>query len=367
MFLIRAQRDTPAISSRPKQSIAGYHTQAQSPFFRRLPAEVRKEIYVLVFAAENIPTTAAVAAAAASSSPQPPSHPLSLLLPCRQIHHESASPAFLTYTFRLPARAATYILLRARASPLPPRTASPSAPSARRTAAAPAPYSPTRCSYSPDYDTSRCTSRARATATHDDVHAQAVQRYAPFWVQRRVERAVTGGAEYAWQAGERWGAWWAQGKSELCYSLVEAGERGLRGGVAYGLRCYWVGSRGAGVCGQVSWTAVTLVQEGGRRVDVEALYLGEPWTSEKCVPEKCVPNVLLVPGTEPAAGVVVHEAGLGFSPEEEYWEAMRRRNGNLGAVCRGLWEKAMRPVSIVGLSTADSQAGAAPTGENEKL
>lgn len=334
---------------------------------------------MLVFAAENIPTTAS---SSSSSPPQPPPpHPLSLLLTCHRTHHESAPLAFHTHAFRLPARAATYIALQARACALSrahrltlrtlstPHGSSAGAqlanallvfPGLRRFSihiarARQAEYE----WHTPAFPT------CFADAPPDDVLAQAVQRYAPFWVRRGIERAVTRGVEYAWQAGERWAGVWAQAESELCYSVVECGAGSVREelrmdvdavGTTPGVQVCACG------CGQVSWTAFTLVQEGGRRVDVEVLYLGEPW-----VPEVCVPNVVLVPGTEPAAEVVVHEAGLGFSPEEEYWEAMRRRNRNLGAVCRGLWEKAMRPVSIVGLSTADTQAGGPPTNENEKL
>lgn len=121
MLLKRAQSHTPsspaapASSAKPKSCISEYHNQAQSAFFRRLPAEIRNEIYMLVFAAENIPTTAS----SSSSPPQPPPpHPLSLLLTCHRTHHESAPLAFHTHAFRLPARAATYIALQARASAL---------------------------------------------------------------------------------------------------------------------------------------------------------------------------------------------------------------------------------------------------------
>lgn len=84
-------------------------------------------------------------------------------------------------------------------------------------------------------------------------------------------------------------------------------------------------------CGHASWTVVVLIQERGRSVHVSVVCRdeGQP-------PEEYVPQVLLVPGTDPCGVAIVNEYGIGFSPQEEYWEAKRRKDRNLGAVCRGL-------------------------------
>jgi hypothetical protein len=52
-------------------------------------------------------------------------------------------------------------------------------------------------------------------------------------------------------------------------------------------------------------------------------------------------KIRLIPGTTPATEVIAERAGFRYEPNEAYWEGMRRKNGDLGAWCRGLWKRAM--------------------------
>ena len=94
-------------------------------------------------------------------------------------------------------------------------------------------------------------------------------------------------------------------------------------------------------CGDVSWTSVDLAQEGGRRVRVHIVFC--TWTEQYAYdPSRNKSHeIKLIPGTTPASNTVAERASVGYEPDEEYWEGMRRKNGNLGAWCRGLWKRAM--------------------------
>lgn len=341
--------------------------QTLSIFLNRLPAELRNEIYTLVF------TTSAYQTLKLSASNRPP-HPLSLIQTCRQIHNEASFLAFTTHTFPLrPSLQPTYLGLQTAITHLsPPQVNAIRSLSVlssldvnsllsnalllfpsldhfviTTTTTTTAETRPSQgCSHvlPPRLRSSRpghCfTSWSEAT----ELSLRAIDTYAPPWFVNVIE-SVEAGRGFRWQTGSKWTAHWPQLDSEMCYSRIQCDGAGLSEeiymdtdavGVVPGVskcRCS---------CGEVSWTRAVLVQEGGRRVAIEVAYSGklEPEMPKK-KKKKYVPAVTLVPGTEPAREVFVVRAGIGYDADEEYWDAMRRRNGNLGALCRGLWKSAV--------------------------
>ncbi|KAF1930521.1 uncharacterized protein M421DRAFT_3572 [Didymella exigua CBS 183.55] len=335
-------------------------TQAQSPLLNRLPAEIRNKIYIHIF---TIPSSVFPA-------DQRAPHPLSLLLTCKRVHAEAHILAFRTYTFPLRSWiSATYIHLSASVSHLPASYMSAihslSVPSSRNTGAFLAnallvfPHlrqfivnsetTGSRGAQSGKCSVSRASNRLAFpagvcdTAVTEDPAHRAVARYAPHALTALLA-TVTEGSAYRWQKGRTWRAEWPQLNSEYLYSAIqcdghEVREELIMDGDAVGL----AGGVDVCVCGceVVSWTAAVLVQEGGRRVHVHVAYCREA-DEGKCDDASSTSHeIRLVPGIAPASGVVAERAGFRCEPGEEYWEAMRRRNGHLGALCRGLWRKAM--------------------------
>ncbi|KAH6639306.1 hypothetical protein C7974DRAFT_306385 [Boeremia exigua] len=302
--------------------------QTQSILLNRLPAEIRNEIYALVFATEEWP----LIQLAPSDPPLHLPHPLSLLLTCRpSIRKPSCidvgsllSNAFLLF----PHLSRFTIKSKLRGVP--------------------------GCGHqNPPRQRGVYTSHAYTNWSEDtQLVLRAIDRYAPPWFVRDIER-ITDGKVFRWQTGSRWTAKWSQVESGQCYSRKESGEEGPRQelfmdsvaiGVVAGVQKCRFG------CNEASWTHVVLLQEGGRHVDVDVVY-GEG--AEPSPPERKNrrPKFELVPGTMPVSPseVMVERSAIGYEPvDDEYWEAIRRRNGNLGAVCRGIWKNAnaaMRPVA----------------------
>lgn len=346
--------------SRSPNPSSSQHTQLQSPLLNRLPAEIRNEIYNHVF---TVPSSVFPADQIAPS-------PLSLLLTCKRIHAEANMLAFETYTFPLgPWISATYIGLRSAVSHL-------SAPhiSAIRS-----------LSVSSDSDAGtflnnallvfpslrhfivksrtigklgaqkgQCRNVHRSAglvypagvcdvAVTEDPANRAVARYAPLALTALLA-TVSEGVAYRWQTGDKWRTEWPQLSSAHMYAMVQCDKDGLREelvmdedavGVVGGVDLCDDG------CGDVSWMGAVLVQEGGRRVDVQIVYCRKADERKRGnAPSKCR-NISLVPGTTPAFGAVAEGAGFRYEVDEEYWEGMRQRNGDMRALCRGLWRRAM--------------------------
>ena len=313
------------------------HSQLQDILFNRLPAEIRYEIYTHVFTVEN---TSIAPPKSARTRP----HPLSLLLTCRQIHHEASLLAFSTYTFPIRhSMQPTYLGLKASTSLLsPPHLSAIKSLSVLSGRSAGTLLSNALLIFPSLSSFTIKTSTQILRASHHvrdhpappppsnpledpDLSLQAISTYAPHGLQSVVE-IVTQGRAYAWQCGSRWTAHWPQLLSEACYSRIQCDADGLREelymdsdavGAVPGVDACSCGCEG------VAWTGVELVQEGGRRVEVRLVYC----------------EVRLGSGAAPSGDAVVDDAGIGFEPpDEEYWEALRRRNGNLAALCRGLWK-----------------------------
>lgn len=362
--------------------------QPNSPFLTHLPLELRRQIYTHVFT--PTPTTITVC-----TSPSSSSHPLSLLLTSRQIHTEAARLAFRTYTFALPLITSNaHAHLTQRAAHL-----SPSLKTAIRSLSAPSTAATipllssalvlfpglTRFVLRADRAARReCMhssiaqllelqlQRSRSTApsagdvvapgggdgaleaeTHDgedevddddddDPATRAVQRYVPAWFRRALAGLQDMG---------RWEVRWPQLESGACYSEVQgdgsgrASEEWRMDGDAIGV----VDGVRECVCGvrDVTWTRAVLVQKsvvlqkgvaeikGGREVVVELAYCeGVEAAGKDGV------GVVLVPGTAPASETVLLGDGIRYRGADEYWEAVRRKNGDWGALWRGFWKRA---------------------------
>lgn len=359
MFSKRSQSLPRATAYSPEQPNLSYqHTQAQSLLFNRLPAELRNQIYTQVFATEdslNVP--------AQPSSPSP--HPLSLLLTCRRINHEATTLAFSTYTFPIGFNIrSTYLSLQNAVSHLSTiqvkaiRSLSvlsgTDAGAFLSNALLVFPHLqrfvietdrrkgneriwiPGLQWHQPQHSTSSATNMPEDA----NLCLQAVDKYAPYWLVQIIQDIV-GGRAYAWQNGSKWTAQWPQLENELCYSKIQCDQAGLREEIFMdadavdtvpGVRMCMCG------CKNVSWTAATLRQERGRAVSIEVMYCSKGEEER----ETQIPEVVLIPGTAPSAQAIVRSCDIRYEPDEEYWDAFRRKNRNIDALCWDLWRRAVR-------------------------
>jgi hypothetical protein len=336
--------------------------QLQSPLLSLLSAELRNQIYTYVFTSSP----------PSEASPSPSPHPLSLLLTCRRIHHEAALLAFTTYTFPItPTLKPSYIHLQIATMHLSdPQKASLNALSLdlgnnyisnAHTAGTLLTNAILSLPNLHRFEIRIPRSRKMEYEIHpqqsspdaSDIRRAAVHKYVPRWFRQGVITSVVGGHTYAWPEGAGWRVDWPVMESAMCYSTVECGDDGVireelcmdEGAVATVSGVHMC----ACDCGGVSWLSAVLTQERGRRVEVETVFYGSP-------EPVYVPDVCLVPGTEPLVGVVcvpqdisggVVPTAIGFEVDEEYWDAIRRRNGRLDALWRGLWKGVLWPAASV--------------------
>lgn len=342
---------------KPPQRPGSPDPQTQSPLFTHLPAELRNKIYKHAFTTDAFPI---------DTSPTPTPHALSLLQTCHRIHNEASALAFQTHTFPLLSIEATYLSLRTAASRLHashlraiqslcvPTDRNPGVLLCNSLLLFPrlARFSIYRETAQRQHigglqSVDSCADNAREPAV------RAVETYVPNALIA-VLGSATDGAAYKWQAGERWSVKWPQLGSGYCYTVIKRSgnaamcPRRNEGGCCEVFEELVMDDEAAGevegvqMCGcgckNVAWTGAVLVQEGGRRVGVGIVFRCAPVVVQ---PKPVGPKVKLVPGPAPAREVVDERTGFGYEADEEYWEAMRRKNRNLGALCRGLWKTAM--------------------------
>ena len=341
------------------------YPQPQSLFLTRLPAELRKKIYTYVFT----PTHSTTA------------HPLSLISTCRKIHTEASLLASTTHTFPLNAAHKspsdtshpTLDQITARLSSLPQRTSirhiaihHGEATAALLSAALsilpslstialriPADKNPLcpRAEPSPQ-DINIYPSPAQADDEEGYLHKKAVAQYAPRVFLRVLHEATqprgmhTALLPPAAHQQLRWGIEWPQLESEGCYVRIVSGGEGDGEGVREELfmdadAISEVNGVQTCFCGEgdahVIWTSAILHRQSEKR-SVAVTFL--PWTEEK------KPETVVLrhddPGKRPSVPSLcgAGAGGLGYAGSELYWEGLRRRNGDLGAVWRGWWRGA---------------------------
>jgi hypothetical protein len=343
-----------------------FNEQWQSPFFSQLPAETRNVIYSYVF----------------DSGPREllsvEAHPLSMLLTCRKVYQEASILAFACHTFSIsvPSHSAMSTSMRDATSHLSPYQIE------AITALA--------CDLGGNYVSSRFhlgpssiilqaislfpnlrrfevrilrgrrgpnDNYHRYHFPYQDVRKEAVEKYAPPWFLNSIVEPVTRGCAIYWQPGERLHAEWPQFEDDTYYDVLET--TNYEGSRCLALQMHVdavVHVRGVTTCpcpcGSVGWTSVDVLQENGRRIAIDTVYYGP---EDRPLPEidaetallaKWGPKaVILRPGAQPLAsnedlnlsGCFL-VTGHGHDADEEYWESIRRRNGDWRALCRGAWK-----------------------------
>lgn len=342
-----------------------FDEQGQSSFFSNLPAEIRNEIYNYAFqsgARELLSVEA---------------HPLSLLLTCRKVYHEASTIAFSQHTFPLctSPKFVTFVSMRNAKSHL----------SLQQIQAVTALSYDLRRNYGCKYlgfEATTVLANAilvfpnlqrfelrilRGRKTSEDIHCgyilgtcvadqrDVARKYLPHWFSSSILQGMVGSRVYSWQTGERWKVELPQAEDDTYLEVLEemdtAGNRWLAPfmspdaiGNVRGVRmcpCH---------CGNVEWTSADIVQETGRRIAIDTVYYGpedrqcpDP-ALEAAVKARLAPKkIVLKEGMQPldvAPGVsrddqVTH---VGYEADEEYWERLRRNNGDWRTLCKLAWQ-----------------------------
>jgi hypothetical protein len=347
--------------------------QEQSPFFRRLPAEVRNDIYYYAFDAEPRELLSVEA------------HPLSMLLTCHKVNHEATNLAFSRLTFPLSTQITPTVFGSMRHATLHLSTDQVDAITAvsydQRGALAGHRQRSGHISEMPDiltnaillfpslrrFEIRNLRIRNVLRTPHQDAylgpnvnrgpHADlaVIEKYAPYWFVKVLEGTIHGHA-YAWQSRERWTIDWPQLKDSHYLSISH--HENCHGGVFYKISTSTeaVGAvRGVHLCpcscNGVEWTSADLVQETGRIITVEFVYYGP---EERPLPKldeimslkaRLGPRVVfLKEGTAPldvtegpGSLSVRGPTSFEYAADEEYWKEIRWRNGKLGAGWRDWW------------------------------
>jgi hypothetical protein len=336
--------------------------QWQSPFFSKLPAEVRNNIYSYAF--DTGPRELL--------SVEAP--PLSLLLSCHKAYHEASIVAFACQAFpiSIPFDSDIPASLRNATSHLSPQHIEAITALSLNLAGTYAssrihPGPATVLSYAAlffpnlrrfeihllrgkraldqDYHGLR--------TLHNDLQKYAVEKYAPPWFDSIIA-SVTKGYAYQWQSGARWQAEWPQLKDDKYYDLLESINHLRVPCLDLEMSTNAIGNvRGVTPCpcssDCVRWTSVDIVQETGRRIAIDTVYYGPEdrplpeLDAETLLGARLGPNaIFLQPGDPPLpltektnlSGCFV-VTGHGHDADEEYWESVQRRNGDWRALYKG--------------------------------
>lgn len=333
------------------------YPQPQSLFLTLLPFELRKKIYTYVFTTTNppYPTTA---------------HPLSLLSTCRKIHTEAHLIASTTHTFTLNAahKSPSHDQITARLSALPQRTSirhiaihhGEATASLLSAALSIFPALSTvdlriladtnpLCPLTSPSPLNTHLFPALSPSAEESLRAKAAATYVPHVFLRALHEATYPRSVYARGGPEAkaWGIEWPQLDSGAVYTQIILDSDGAlseelfmdadTAGAVDGVQNCFCGEGEA----HVVWTKAVLHRQSERR-SVTVGFL--PWTpppQEEKKPETAVVKQddpgkpLSVPSLCGAGG-----GGMGYAGSELYWEGLRRRNGDLGAICRGWWRGA---------------------------
>ncbi|KAF2822467.1 hypothetical protein CC86DRAFT_372976 [Ophiobolus disseminans] len=336
--------------------------QQQSPFYNKLPPELRNEVYKHIFTGETRELLSVEA------------HPLSMLLTCHKVNHEATNLAFNRHTFPISDNIGGAVFLSLR-------NATAHLTSQQADAITKLSYDQGRKYIQGDVKgTARILANAilvfpnfeqfeirnlrshNAARTHDFpptnwhiYHGKRVSvtnKYAPHWFTTVLACSVDGRA-YSWQSGERWSIKWPQVKeNEYLHFQEETDGHGETVYTPY-MSPSAVGTmRGVQMCpclcGNVEWTSVDLVQEHGRKIAVNFVYHGPNDRPLPTFDEDIMLKIKLGPkaivlreGVAPLDPVEdTHKntsTSFGYDANEEYWDGLRSRNGGWIATSRIWW------------------------------
>ncbi|KAH8723871.1 hypothetical protein GQ44DRAFT_803146 [Phaeosphaeriaceae sp. PMI808] len=281
------------------------NNQEQSPFFSKLPAEIRNEIYNYAFESEVRELLSIEA------------HPLSLLLTCHKANHEASILAFSLITNAL--------LIFPSLSHFELRI-------------------------------------LRGEVGFQELHhnntppmgrERVIHTYIPYWFTSFILQPITNGYAHAWQAGEHWNVETPDLKNGVNLDDDDSEDNSL----FKTSKSIYINRKVRGVhlcpckCGNVQWLSADLVQQTGRRLRIDTTYYGP---EERPLPElsdnellraKLGPNVVILEENEAPlgetagsnTGISLGVTSVEYKADEEYWESMRRRNGDLSAIFRQMW------------------------------
>jgi hypothetical protein len=341
----------------PRESFSSEcNEQEHSPFFATLPPEIRNEIYAYAFSSN----------ARAELSLEP--HPLSLLRTCQKSYYEASVLAFRHSIFPLAASLdlSTYISMQNATKHL----------SSSQTHAITALSHSLRKNYT-EFDRNSgiasiianavmlfpnlkrfeiCIPRGKkrrdemhynyvnsGSPAYFDVHAHSVESYAPYWFNVSFLQYLIKGHAYAWQAGEPWSTEWPQLVDDKYFGDLDDRYPHLTPPMSPDA----VGNvRGVHMCpcqcGNVEWTSIDIVQRTGRKVAIDTVYYGAEYSEvPELVQEQLLKvrrgckAVILKEGSPPLD--VVDGLSYAYDADDSYWEKMRLKNGNWGAIWRGVW------------------------------
>jgi hypothetical protein len=351
----------PPLPSR-KPCTSAYCEQDQSPFYSKLPAEIRNEIYKYV------------SAAGAREMLSLEAHPLSLLLTCQRLYNEASVLAFGRYVFPLPSPAFQRLVsMRSAISHL----------SSQHVQAITAISHDLRLN-NRGFQTAKVMENAimlfpnlkhielrvlrsslpahetdSTTYTIDLVaRAYAARKFVPRWIYTSITGFTAGCHSCTWQTGERWEVEWPQANDDEFFRISEDIDPTgtLRHspsmspeavGNVYGVQMCPC------TCGDVEWVSANLVQETGRRIAVDTVYYGPEYRPlpaldaetalrmkmglKAVILKEDAPRLELT--EQPCDAGEVSVQGYAYEPDEDYWEAKRRRNWDWMALFRGVMNK----------------------------
>jgi hypothetical protein len=354
-----------------------------------MPAEIKNEIYNYTFDSEPRELLSIEA------------HPLSMLLTCHKVNYEATNLAFSRHTFPLShcIQPAVFVSLRVAIAHL----------SRHQVGAITAVSFDQRRTYVQGgqvlrpsniianamlvfpnlkrFDIRNLRSNKPPRSTHHNTHVEryayqcakvaAVQKYVPGWFTTVLESTIDGYA-YAWHTGEHWRIDWPQLKDDGHLEIAQYYNH--QGDLCYSPS---MSARAVGVvrgvqtcpcsCEDVEWTSADLVQETGRTVAVNFAYYGP---QERPLPDigkeqllrvRLGPKAVILRESAPRLDVIegtdcntdLGPSSFAYEATEEYWEDLRRRNGDVGALCRGWWRAATRGLC------AESLPGSKSFGEGD--
>jgi hypothetical protein len=332
--------------------------QQQSPFFSKLPAEIRNDIYKYVFAAGAREILSLEA------------HPLSLLLTCQQLYNEASVLAFVRYIFPLSPNPAFQAYSSMRNAVLHLSSQHIQAITAISHVlqtvgfgeqAAKVMANAIRLFPNLNYFQIRILrTRLPVNNIHNiaytselDEHEYAIGNFVSQWLQHSLLGSAMGG--YAWQEGERWKVKWPQLDDENYFRTSEGvnpdGEKRYVPfmssevvGHVRGVQMCFCG------CGNIEWTIADLVQQTGRKVAVDTVYYGpesRPLPDldantmlrlkkgpKAVILKENVPRLNLLERSSHSASMRVQ--GYAYDPDRNYWITQGWRNGDWKALYRGV-------------------------------